>query len=172
MVVAAILATLVVAVAGLSPPLATPLSFSPPECGYSVVFPSPPNYTRTAGDDGSKNVAADLVSGGSRMDALCIRAATDFAPGTAPLPDPAASLGKIEEITKALTIRDAEIRPLPVLGPECGEVRGFLDSPQGRYQIAARLCVASNSTFIAEAIYANPQSDPAPGKFLETMQPK
>jgi hypothetical protein len=172
MAVAAILATLAVAATAPPPPPATQWPFSPPECGYSVVFPSQPDLTPTAADDGSKNVAADLVSGGSRLDALCMRAAEDLGPGTAPQPDSAASLARIEEITKALAVQDAELRPLAALGPGCGEVRGFLDSARGRYQIAARLCVTSNSTFIVEAIYSVQQPDPAAAQFLETMRPK
>jgi hypothetical protein len=172
MAVAAILATLAVAATAAPPPPATEWPFSPPECGYSAVFPSRPDVTQTTGDDGSKNVVADLVSSESRLDALCLRAAQDLGLGAAPVPDPAASLSRIEEITKSLAIQDAELRPLAALGPGCGEVRGFLDSPQGRYQIAARLCVTSNSTFIVEAIYSVEQADPDAAAFLETMRPK
>jgi len=172
MAIAAILATLAVAATGPSPPIATPSPFSPPECGYSVVFPSQPDLSQTVGNDGSKNVAADLVFGSTRLDALCMRAAPDLAPGAAPLSDPAASLARIEEITEALGIQDAEMLPLAALGPECAEVRGGLDSAQGRYLIDARLCVTSNSTFIVEAIYSIQQPNPASAPFLQSLRQK
>jgi len=169
MAAAAILAALV---ATTTPQGATQWPFAPPECGYSVVFPAQPSLTETVGEDGGKNIAVDLVANGNRLDALCMRAVSDLGPGAAPVPDPAASLARIEDITKALAIQDAEIRPLTTLGPECGEVHGVLDSAQGMYQIAARLCVTSNSTFIVEAIYSNEQTEAAAAQFLETMQRK
>jgi hypothetical protein len=172
MAIAAILAIVVSVGATLMPDTATHWPFAPPECGYSVDFPAEPVVTRMVADDGSKNIAADLVSSHSRLDALCMQDPPELGVVTAPLPDPILPLDRIEKISQALAIQNAELRPLAELGAGCGEVRGFLDSAQGRFQIAARLCVASNSTFIVEAIFPNQQGDPALAKFLESMQPK
>ena len=154
--------------AGAAPHAAAPdLAFAPSQCGYAVSFPGQPAISQSTAVDGGTNAAADLVYGGVRFSAACLAAA----PGRPAAPLAAADVaGRLAEMTHALGVQNAQIHPLPKLGPGCGEVDGVLGDKAQPYKIQARICIAANATFIAETIART--DDAAARKFLDSLVPK
>jgi hypothetical protein len=147
------------AILGL-PPAET--AFAPAACGFTVTFPAPATVTDSWSADGVHAIAADLVQGGTRFAASCLSVA-----GAKPVADPAAVTAQIARMAAALGVRNADIRLAANLGAGCEAVTGQLG--ETAFRIAARLCIADNATFIAEAIFATDRDDPAIGHFLDSI---
>jgi len=154
-----------------APPHAAPsgLVFAPSQCAYSVSFSWQPAISQSTALDGGTNVAADLVRGGMRFSAACLAAA----PGqpAAPLA-PADAAARLTQMTRALGVQDAAIRPLPRLGPGCADIEGRLGDAAQPYRIEARICIAANATFIAETVARAGTDEPASRKFLDSLAAK
>jgi hypothetical protein len=134
-----------------------------------VAFPGQPALSQSTAADGGTDVAADLVRGGVRFSAACL-AGTPGQPSAPPAPADAAS--RLKQMTRALGVQDAAIHPLPKLGTGCADVEGKLGDNVQSYRIEARICIAANSTFIAEAIAHAGTTDPDIRKFLDSLTTK
>jgi hypothetical protein len=157
----------------LTPPAAvghgTPGSaFAPPPCGFRVVFPATPSWTKSTAADGGQDIAADLLYGQARFSAACIGSP----PGRPVRPLPAADAqAQMLVMTRALGLQNAAIHPLPALGNDCGAVEGVLDQDKGAYRIAARLCIETGATFIVEVVYRSDLGlDDAAKAFLASLE--
>jgi hypothetical protein len=166
--------------AGLSAVLALPAAashavappvpvFAPSQCVYSVAFPGQPALSQSTAADGGTDVAADLVRGGVRFSAACLAGM----PGhpAAPLA-PADAAARLTQMARALGVQDAAIHPLPKLGAGCADVEGKLGDNVQSYRIEARICIAANTTFIAETIAHAGTTDPDIRKFLDSLTTK
>ena len=150
------------------PPAAAPaLVFAPSQCAYAVSFPWQPTVSQSTASDGGTNAAADLVHDGVRFSAACLAAAPGQA--TTPLP-PADAAARMTQMTRALGVQAATVKPLPKLGAGCGAIEGMLGDKTQPYKIEARICIAANATFIAETIAH--ADDATARKFLDSLAPK
>jgi hypothetical protein len=149
---------LLVVAATLGPATAA-TNFAPEPCAYSVAFPAPAQITEEQGG----SVSADLVRDGIRYSAACIGSVGDpttlFSSATA----------RIAEMAAALGVEHPRISAFAQLGPDCGAVDGSLNAQKGAYKIEARICIGTNATFIAEAIYSS-SGNLAVSEFLESVK--
>ncbi|HUO93163.1 MAG TPA: hypothetical protein VMU22_09590 [Rhizomicrobium sp.] len=146
--------------------ISPPSVFAPSLCSYAVSFPWQPTISQSTATDGGKSVAADLVQGSVRYSAACIA----DAPGRGGKPlRPAAAAARMTEMAHALGVQHAEIRPLPKLGPACGQVDGQLGDGAQPYRIIARICIGATATFIAETVGRNDLDDQGQRRFLDSL---
>jgi hypothetical protein len=146
------------------------LVFAPSQCAYSVAFLGPPALSQSTAADGGTDIAADLVRAGVRYSAACLTAALGQSAATALTPADAAA--RLAQMARALGVQDAAIHPLPLLGAGCAAVEGKLGDNVQPYRIEARICIAANTTFIAETIAHAGTTDTDTRKFLDSLTAK
>jgi hypothetical protein len=105
-----------------------------------------------------------------RFSAACLAAAPGQSAAT-PLA-PADAAARLAQMARALGVQDAAIHPLPKLGAGCAAVEGKLGDNSQPYRIEARICIAANATFIAEAIAHAGPTDADTRKFLDSLTAK
>jgi len=137
--------------------------FAPDHCAYQVNFPVPVTLQEAPGAEGHHSVSAEILNEKVRFAAACLATPASRHPATV------SALPAITAIAQALGVRDATVKALASLGPECGSAEGALGSA---YRIEAKLCVTPGATFIAETIYRSQQKNPAVAMFLASVSRK
>jgi hypothetical protein len=142
--------------------------FAPPFCPYAVQFPAVVQPSTSSAPDGSKIAAVETVIGGMRLSAFC--AASGQTASTSAALDPKERAGRVLALVNELQIVGATINDVGPVGPDCSEVHGTLLVNGTSYRILSRLCMRSDSTFIAEAIFSTKTDEENAGSFVASLQ--
>jgi hypothetical protein len=137
--------------------------FAPAFCPYAVQFPDAITATAAQAGDGSKIAAVEQVIGGMRLSAFC---AVSADPVSDTVLDPVERGLRIRALVNSLQIGDAAINDVGLSAPDCSEVHGTMLVNTISYKIVARLCMRADSTFIAEAIFAQGSDEASASAFI------
>jgi hypothetical protein len=132
-----------------------------------VQFPAAIAATASQADDGSKIAAVEQMVGGMRLSAFC---AVSGEPVSDTALDPAERGLRVRALVNNLQIADAAINDVGLSAPDCSEVRGTMLVNTISYEIVARLCMRADSTFIAEAIFAQSSDEASAAAFLASLK--
>lgn len=102
-----------------------------------------------------------------RLSAFCA-ASGQTTPSSAAL-DPGERGARVRELVNELQIAEATINDVGLAEPDCSEVRGTLLVNGTSYRILSRLCMRTDSTFIAEAIFSAKADEAGAGYFVASL---
>jgi len=132
-----------------------------------VQFPAAITPTATQAADGSKIAAVEQLAGGMRLSAFC---AVSADPASDTVLDPVERGLRIRALVNNLQIAGPAINDVGVSAPDCSEVRGTMLVNAVGYRIVARLCMRTESTFIAEAIFSQSRAEASATSFIASMK--